>query len=126
VARTNRGFSRADRVAEQIRRDLAELLGREVKDPRVGMVSITAVELSADYAHAKVFITSLKPEEGRAEILAGLRAAAGYLRREIGRRVRIHTTPELHFHYDDSVARGADLSQLIDRAAALSRQTPED
>ncbi|HEY5762009.1 MAG TPA: 30S ribosome-binding factor RbfA [Rhodocyclaceae bacterium] len=126
MAQANKGFSRAERVAEQIRRDLAELLSREVKDPRISMVSITAVELSPDYSHAKIFFTALQPAERRAEIIAGLQAAAGFLRREIGRRIRIHTTPQLHFHYDESIARGADLSQLIDKAAALSRQTPED
>lgn len=126
MSQGNRGYSRADRVAEQIRRDLAELLSREVKDPRIGMISLTAVELSPDYSHAKVFFTALGPEDRRAEIIAGLQAAAGFLRREIGKRVRIHTTPQLHFQYDESVARGADLSQLIDKAAAISRQTPED
>jgi ribosome-binding factor A len=126
MAQANRGFSRADRVAEQIRRDLADLLSREVKDPRIGMVSLTAVELSADYSHAKVFFTALGSEGRRAEMIEGLQAAAGFLRREIGRRIRIHTTPQLHFQYDESVARGADLSQLIDQAAAISRRTPED
>ena len=122
MTHARRGFARADRVAEQMRRDLAQLLSQEVKDPRVGMISITAVELTPDYAHAKVFFTSLQPAGQRPEILRGLHAAAGFLRREIGRRIRIHTTPELHFHYDESVERGAELSQLIDQAAALSRR----
>lgn len=126
MTHASKGFSRTERVSEQIRRDLAELIAREIKDPRIRMVSITDVEVSADYSHAKVFFTSLESAERRDEILAGLRAAAGFLRREIGRRIRIHTTPQLHFAYDDSVARGADLSQLIDRAAAISRDSGED
>lgn len=109
-------FSRSQRVAEQIRRELAELIRLEVKDPRVGFITLTDVEITPDYAHAKVFFTSMKGEEGLDEILAGLRRASGFLRRELGRRVRIHTLPELHFHYDASVERGSRLSRLIDEA----------
>lgn len=109
-------FSRSQRVAEQIRRELAELIRLEVKDPRVGFITLTDVEITPDYAHAKVFFTSMKGEEGLDEILAGLRRASGFLRRELGRRVRIHTLPELHFHYDASVERGSRLSRLIDDA----------
>ena len=109
-------FSRSQRVAEQIRRELAELIRLEVKDPRVGFITLTDVEITPDYAHAKVFFTSMKGEEGLDEILTGLRRASGFLRRELGRRVRIHTTPELHFHYDASVERGSRLSRLIDDA----------
>ena len=121
-----KSFSRSDRVAEQVRRELAELIQMEVKDPRVGMISLTAVELTPDYAHAKVFFTTLADKAKLEGIQAGLRAASGFLRRELGRRVRIHTTPELHFVYDASIERGADLSSLIDKAAAISRQTPEE
>lgn len=114
-------FSRATRVAEQIRRELAELIRLEVKDPRVGFISLTDVELTPDYAHAKVFFTSMKGEEGLDEILAGLRRASGFLRRELGRRVRIHTTPELHFTYDRSVEHGSYMSALIDRTLGDDR-----
>jgi ribosome-binding factor A len=108
-------FSRSQRVAEQIRRELAELIRLEVKDPRVGFITLTDVEITPDYAHAKVYFTSMTGEEGLDEILTGLRRASGFLRRELGRRVRIHTTPELHFHYDKSVEEGSRLSQLIDK-----------
>ncbi|HRQ58585.1 MAG TPA: 30S ribosome-binding factor RbfA [Azoarcus taiwanensis] len=107
-------FSRSQRVTEQIKRELAELLRLEVKDPRIGLITLTDVEISPDYAHAKVFFTSMQGEEGLDEILRGLRRASGFLRRELGRRVRIHTTPELHFHYDASVEQGSRLSRLID------------
>lgn len=109
-------YSRSSRVAEQIRRELAELIQLEVKDPRIGLITLTGVEISPDYAHAKVFFTTLKGEAGVTEILAGLRAASGFLRRELGRRVRIHTLPELHFAYDRSVEQGDRLSRLIDEA----------
>lgn len=108
-------FSRSQRVVEQIRRELAELIRLEVKDPRVGFITLTDVEITPDYAHAKVFFTSMRGEEGLDEILVGLRRASGFLRRELGKRVRIHTLPELHFQYDSSVERGSRMSQLIDQ-----------
>jgi len=109
-------FSRADRVAEQIRRELSDLLMFELKDPRVRLVTLTDVELTPDFAHAKVFYTSLADESERAAIARGLMRSAGFLRRELGRRIRIHQIPELHFVYDVSVERGARLSRLIDDA----------
>jgi ribosome-binding factor A len=120
-----KGFQRSDRVAEQVRRDLADLIRNELKDPRVGMISLTAVELTPDYAHAKVFFTTLDTEH-LDEVERGLKRSAGFLRRELGRRIHIHTLPELHFVYDNSLERGASMSLLIDKAAALSDQTPED
>ena len=116
----NKSFSRRDRVSEQIRRELAELIRSELKDPRVGMVSITDVEVTADYAHAKVFFSTLAGSERVAEVLAGLDKASGFLRRELGRRITIHTTPQLHFVFDQSLERGADLSALIQKAVAIS------
>lgn len=107
-------YSRSQRVVEQIRRELAELIRLEVKDPRVGFITLTDVEITPDYAHAKVYFTSMTGEADVPEILRGLRRASGFLRRELGRRVRIHTTPELHFHYDRSVEQGSRLSKLID------------
>lgn len=108
-------YSRSQRVKEQILRELAELIRLEVKDPRVGFITLTDVEITPDYAHAKVYFTSMTGEAELAETLAGLRRASGFLRRELGRRVRIHTTPELHFHYDKSVEQGSRMSQLIDQ-----------
>lgn len=113
------GYSRGERVAEQIRRDLADLL-RQVKDPRVAtllpLVTITDVDVSADYTHAKVFYTSLAEAERRKEVARGLAHVAGFLRRELGRRLHIHHIPELHFTYDASVERGTRLSRLIEAA----------
>ncbi|MBW7859693.1 MAG: 30S ribosome-binding factor RbfA [Rhodocyclaceae bacterium] len=108
-------YSRSQRVNEQLRRELAELIRLEVKDPRVGFITLTDVEVTPDYAHAKVFFTSMNGSEGLDAVLAGLNRAKGFLRRELGRRVRIHTIPELHFCYDSSVEEGSRLSQLIDQ-----------
>ncbi len=124
------GFSRSDRVVEQIHRELSELL-RQVKDPRVAkllpLVTITDVEITADYAHAKVFYTSLAGHDRDADVARGLAHASGFLRRELGRRVRIHHTPELHFVYDASVERGTRLSRLIDEAVQSdAADRPED
>lgn len=121
----NRGFSRKDRVSEQVRRELAELIRTELKDPRVGMISLTDVEVTADYAHAKVFFSSLAGGEALSDVLTGLQNASGFLRRELGKRISIHTTPQLHFVYDQSLERGADLSKLIAEASAISDRTPE-
>jgi len=110
-----RDFSRTQRVADQIQRELAELLRTEVKDPRIGLITLTGVEVSPDYAHAKVFFTSLDAEHLKA-IETGLKRAAGFLRHELGQRIRLHTIPELRFVYDASVERGVRLSRLIDEA----------
>ncbi len=120
-----KGFQRSDRVAEQVRRDLADLIRSELKDPRVGMISLTAVELTPDYAHAKVFFATLNAEHLE-EVQVGLKRASGFLRRELGKRLHIHTLPELHFVYDNSIEHGANMSLLIDRANAISDQTPEE
>ena len=119
------GFQRSDRVAEQVRRDLADLIRSELKDPRVGMISLTAVELTPDFAHAKIFFSTLD-DDHLEEIERGLKRAAGFLRRELGRRIHIHTLPELHFVFDRSIEHGISLSRLIDQANALSDQTPEE
>jgi ribosome-binding factor A len=115
------------RVADQIQRDLAELVAYELKDPRVGMITLTEVQVTPDYAHAKIFFTTLvdNPDAIR-KTLAGLQAASGYLRKELGRRLTIHTLPELHFLHDTSTARGIEMSKLIDEANATRAADAED
>jgi len=113
------GGDRATRVAEQIHHELAELISRELKDPRVGMVTLTSVAITADYAYATVHFTVLpSDDETVARSLEGLRRSAGFLRSQLFKRVRIHTTPELRFVHDASVERGVGLSMLIDQANA--------
>lgn len=110
---------RSLRVADQIQKDLAQLVAMEVKDPRVGMVTLTEVQLTPDYAHAKVFFTTLVDDDAAVQnTLNGLRKAAGFLRAQLGKRLHIHTLPELHFVHDTSTTRGAALSKLIDEANA--------
>lgn len=108
----NRGF----RVADQIQRDLSELIARELKDPRVGMVTLSAVEVTPDYAHAKVYFTLLAGEPETTEL--ALNEAAGYLRNHLFKRLHIHTVPSLHFHFDRSAERAADLNALIAKAVS--------
>ncbi|MBA3477343.1 MAG: 30S ribosome-binding factor RbfA [Lautropia sp.] len=117
---------RAIRVTEQLHQELAEIIRAEVKDPRLGMVTVTSVDLTADYAYATVWFSVLPDDPETVEsTLEGLRAAAGYIRSLIGRRVRIHTTPEIRFAHDRSTERGMALSQLIDKANAL-RSSDQD
>lgn len=116
-----REFSRSQRVAAQIQRELAELIQFEVKDPRVGLVTVSAVEVSRDMAHAKVYITMLDSEKGVDDALAALNHAAGFLRRELGKRMKLRITPQLAFVYDASVERGASLNALINAAIESDR-----
>jgi ribosome-binding factor A len=118
-----RDFSRTLRVAEQIQRDLAELLRLEVKDPRIGMVTLTGVEVTSDYAHAKVFFTTMGGAAQAETAAEGLDRAAGFLRHELGHRIKLRSIPQLHFIYDESVERGARLSQLIDAAITSDAST---
>ena len=122
----NKGYSRKDRVSEQIRRELAELIRTELKDPRVGMISLTDVEVTSDYAHAKVYFSTLAGGDNLPAVMTGLQKASGFLRRELGKRISIHMTPQLHFVFDQSLERGADLSKLIQEALAVSDKTPEN
>lgn len=117
---SSHGFARTDRVAEQIRRDLAGLVRDRVKDPRVGMVTLLDVEVSKDLAHAKVWFDVLQAEHGP-EAQEALNHAAGFLRHELGHMLKLRVTPTLHFFYDDTQSRGNALSALIDKAVASDR-----
>ncbi len=107
--------NRGHRVADQIQRDVAEIV-RELKDPRVGMVTVNAVEVTPDYAHAKVYFSVLVGDPAECE--AGLNDAAGWLRNALFKRLQLHTVPTLHFQFDRTTERAADLSALITRANA--------
>ena len=107
----NRGF----RIADQIQRDLSELV-RELKDPRVGMITINAVEVTPDYAHAKVFFSLLVGDHAESE--AALNEAAGFLRNGLFKRLSIHTVPTLHFKFDRTTERAAELNAMILQANA--------
>jgi ribosome-binding factor A len=111
-----REHSRASRLAEQIQRDLAELIRLEVKDPRVSLVTVTAVEVSADLTHARVFVTTLADAIGADETVQALQHAAGFLRSRLSHSLKVRQVPELRFVYDESVERGLRLSKLIEDA----------
>lgn len=104
---------RPQKVADQIQRELAEILRRELQDPRLALVTITAVDAAPDLSHAVVYFTCLERVQADAAERA-LRKASGFLRHSLARRIKLYTTPELRFKYDESVERGAHLSQLID------------
>ncbi len=116
-----REFSRTRRVAEQLQRELAELIRTELKDPRLGMVSISHVQVSRDLGHAKVFVSVLGNDEQVRASLEVLQHAAGYLRGRIGRLLHIRTVPELRFTLDRSLEEGARIGALINLAVASDR-----
>jgi len=111
MARKSSG--RPQKLGDQIQREVSDLLARELRDPRVGMLTITAVDVSPDLSHAKVFFTVLEKDRLE-ETLAGLKRASGYLRSQLARRIKLYTTPELRFVYDESVERGDHLARLIE------------
>jgi ribosome-binding factor A len=114
--------NRSYQIADQIQRDLTELIARELKDPRVGMVTISAVEVTPDYAHAKVFFSLLVGDPQETE--DALNQAAGFLRNHLFKRLHIHTVPTLHFHFDRTTERAADMNALI--AKAVSSRAKDD
>jgi ribosome-binding factor A len=115
------------RVADQIQRDLSEIIAFELKDPRVGMITITEVQVTPDYAHAKVFFTMLNDnKDAIRQTVEGLDKASGYIRGQLGRRLTIHTLPQLHFVHDNSTARGMQLSALIDQANAVRAKDSDE
>ena len=109
------------RVADQIQRDLSVIISTELKDPRVGMVTLTEVQVTPDYAHAKVFFTTLRDAPDQIQnTLNSLNKAAGFLRMHLGKCLHIHTLPQLHFVHDTSTMNGIAMSKLIDQAIATN------
>lgn len=104
---------RAGRVGEQIKKELSLLLQTELKDPRIGFVTLTAVEMTNDLSIATVYLTVMGDEEEKARTLRALDSAAGFLRSEIGRRISLRKAPELHFKIDPSIERGTRIDQLL-------------
>lgn len=117
-------FSRKQRVAEQIQKELAQLIQLEMKDPRLGMVTVSAVEVSRDLAFADVYVSFLgvDDQERIDQSLKILGQAAGFLRSQLARAIKLRFTPQLRFYYDSSLQRGAYLSSLIDEAVAKDAQ----
>jgi ribosome-binding factor A len=115
--------NRSYQVADQIQRDLTELIARELKDPRIGMVTLQGVEVTPDYAHAKVYFSVLvgDPQETQ----DALNQAAGFLRNGLFKRLHIHTVPTLHFLFDRTSERAADMNALIAQAVASRSKNEE-
>jgi len=126
-------YSRSRRVGELIQRELATLLTREVKDPRLSLISITAVDVTRDMGLAKVFYTVIdvnvddeKFLEHKNQVQQGLKKASGFLRYELGQRIKLRVVPNLDFRYDESVIHGAQLTKLIDNAVADAKDRHSD
>jgi ribosome-binding factor A len=118
-----RSSGRAQKVGDQIQRELSDIIHRDLRDPRVGLITLTAVDVSPDCAYATVYFTCLDHEHMPVAV-EGLQRATGFLRSQLGKRIKIWTTPELRFVYDESVERGDRLSQLIDRANSSGVPAP--
>jgi len=116
-----REFPRTHRVSEQIQRELAALIQYALKDPRLGMISISSVSVSRDFGHAKVYVSVLGTDEQTAESMRVLGHAAGYLRHKLGKSLHMRVIPELHFFLDRSLEEGARIGALINRAVASDR-----
>ncbi|MDN4594453.1 30S ribosome-binding factor RbfA [Polycladomyces subterraneus] len=104
---------RVSRVGEQIKKELSQILQQELKDPRIGFVTITSVEMSGDLQHAKVYVSVMGDEEQKKNTLAALNKAKGFIRSEIGRRITLRHTPELVFKVDESIEHGQYINQLL-------------
>jgi len=120
-----RDFKRSERVAGTLRRELARLIQLEVKDPEVGFVGLSDVEVTRDLAHARIFVTVFEPDKAAGSVKA-LNKAAGYLRRRLGQEMRIRAVPELHFVHDASVETGRHMDELIEAALAADQHGPGD
>ncbi len=120
-----REFNRSERVAGSLRRELAKLIQMEMKDPGVGFIGLSDVEVSRDLAHAKVFVTVFESDKAQSSLKA-LKRAAGFLRSRLGQEMRIRSVPELHFHHDDSVETGQRMDRLIEKAVAVDSEHEHD
>jgi len=120
-------FNRTRRINEQMQRELAQLIQQELKDPRLGMVTVSAVEVTRDLSLARVFVSVLdKDEDQMEEVLAILDRAGGFLRHELGQRMKLRNIPRLRFQYDKSITEGNRLSSLIDEAVARDQRSKQD
>jgi ribosome-binding factor A len=111
---------RVERVADAIREVIAELLLREIKDPRIGMITLTGVKLTADLRHARVFFSMIGDEGARARSLAGLRSASGFIRSQLGRRLNLRVSPDVVFEFDPSFEQAERVTQLLKATPATS------
>jgi ribosome-binding factor A len=118
--------NRQKRLGELLKQEISELILREIKDPRIGFVSITEAEVSADLRYAKIYVSVLGSESERKGTMAGLRSATGFIRREIGSRLRLKYVPELNILYDTSIEHGAHILELIDSVVEKKPETSDE
>ena len=120
-------FTRSQRVAQQIQKEIAGILQREVKDPRIGMVTVSSVEVSRDLAYASVFVTLFNLDDGSVEeSMKGLSEASGYVRMLVGKALRLRIVPEIKFVYDNSLVEGLRLSGLVSEAINKDKQKKKE
>ena len=118
---------RTERVSNLIRQEISELLRQQINDPRLNsFISVTKVSTSPDLSHAKVFVSTFGDEASKSEISQGFTAASGFLRRELARRLRLKHIPELSFHFDDSIERGAEVLRLIEQVISNSSEDEDE
>ncbi|NOT16443.1 MAG: 30S ribosome-binding factor RbfA [Sulfuriferula sp.] len=119
-------YPRSRRVAEQIQREMADIIRKEIHDPRVGMITVTEVVVTHDLEHAKIYFTVFESEARGLEAAKALGHASGFIRSQLGPRMRLRIVPQLTFVYDTSISRGAELSRIIDEAVAADAKRPAD
>jgi len=117
---------RSERLAEEIREEVARMIATELKDPRLGFVTVVRVELAHDLGYARVHVGVLGSEKEREKSLVALRSAAGFIRRELGRRLRVHHTPEIDFRYDKGLDATDRVAQLLQEDAQRERPPADD
>ena len=115
---------RAERMGWQMQKEISDIIRTGVKDPRIGFVTVTAVEVSNDLSHAKVFVSVLGPHDERVTTLSILERAKGFIRSEVGRRIKVRTSPELHFKLDESIDYSERIGHVL-QEIARTEQTPE-
>ena len=107
-------YKRTDRLSDQFRMEIADILLKKIKDPRIGFITVTAVEISVDLRHAKVFVSSLEESAALERTFQGLKRAAGFIRSELGRRLKLRRIPELVFYHDQSLEKAAHLYEVME------------
>lgn len=118
----SRDYARSRRIGDEIQRSLSEIVRRDLKDPRLQYLTITAVEVSRDLSHANIFVSPLDPEGDPAPILEALQSASGFIRRQLGRSLTTRLTPQLHFARDESIETGSRMTSLIDTVVEDDKQ----
>lgn len=115
---------RNERIRELIKSEFSSILQRDLKDPRIGFVSVTDVEVSNDYSHVKIFVSVYGDEESKKQTMEGLESAKGFIRSELGKRIRLRHTPEVHIIADNSIERGSRIFELLEKVKQGKEESP--